>query len=88
MSDTPKTNSKISMCWLDANTRKEMVEADFARELERELNELKEWKESATKNLAEARRIAEAYRYVWDLVSAAVDTCPNTDPLPWEEREV
>jgi hypothetical protein len=34
------------------------------------------------KDLAEARRIAEAYRYVWQVVSAAVDTCPNTDPQP------
>jgi hypothetical protein len=34
------------------------------------------------KDLAEARRIAEAYRYVLQVVSSAVDTCLNTDPPP------
>jgi hypothetical protein len=33
----------------------------------------------------EARRIAEAYRDVWEMCSAAVDTCPNPDPLPWQD---
>jgi hypothetical protein len=32
----------------------------------------------------EARRIAEAYRQVWDKVFAAVDETPNPDPLPWK----
>ncbi len=31
-----------------------------------------------------ARRIAETYRRVWETCSAAVDTCPNHDPLPWD----
>jgi hypothetical protein len=34
----------------------------------------------------EAQRIARAYRVVWEQVSAAVDTCPNHDPLPWDLR--
>lgn len=31
----------------------------------------------------EARRIAEAYRSVWEKVSDAIDEAPNHDPLPW-----
>ena len=34
----------------------------------------------------EARRIAEAYRHVWELCSAAVDETPNYDPLPWQKK--
>jgi hypothetical protein len=34
----------------------------------------------------EAKRIARAYREVWEQVSAAVDACPNHDPLPWDLR--
>jgi hypothetical protein len=33
----------------------------------------------------EARRIAEAYRDVWEMCAAAVETCPNPDPLPWPD---
>jgi hypothetical protein len=32
----------------------------------------------------EARRFAEAYREVWEMVSTAVDQTPNPDPLPWK----
>jgi hypothetical protein len=35
--------------------------------------------------LDEARRIAEAYRTVWESCAAAVETCPNPDPLPWSK---
>lgn len=31
----------------------------------------------------EARTFAEAYRRVWEKVTAAVDETPNSDPLPW-----
>jgi len=50
----------------------ECVPADFARRLERERDE--------------ARRIAEAYRKVWEICSNAVDTTPNWDPLPWKRK--
>lgn len=35
----------------------------------------------------EARRIAEAYRDVWEMCTAAVETCPNPDPLPWKKED-
>lgn len=31
----------------------------------------------------EARQIAEHYRAFWERVEAAIDDCPNGDPLPW-----
>lgn len=57
-------------------------------EIERLTEILSAWKlSSVARELAaqrdEARRIAEAYRRVWELCSAAVDETPNGDPLPW-----
>lgn len=42
MSDTPRTDAKMMLRWVDAANRKELIEADFARELERENAMLRE----------------------------------------------
>jgi len=60
-------------------------------ELQRRLHDLHESSDRLRNRIGElererdeARRIARAYRVVWEQVSAAVDTCPNPDPLPWD----
>ena len=52
----------------DGRTSK-LVPVEFARKLERERDE--------------ARQFAEHYRAFWERVEAAIDDCPNGDPLPW-----
>lgn len=71
MSDTPKTDEQAVRPWMDLQNM-----TTFARQLERENTTL-------LKERDEARRIAGAYRRVWELCAAAVDETPNHDPLPW-----
>lgn len=38
----------------------------------------------AQKELNEARLFAENLREFWERIEAALDDCPNGDPLPWK----
>jgi hypothetical protein len=61
------------------------IDVKLCETLEKEILTQREEIEVLRAALDEARRIAEAYRTVWESCAAAVETCPNPDPLPWNK---
>ena len=72
-SKTPETDSAQLREYHSNPEAPRVVYADFARMLERERDE--------------ARKFAEEYRRVWEMVSDAIDETPNHDPLPWVSQK-
>ena len=72
---TPESYNKDMIEMLQEEVKCLKSTRDF---LEANLKELRS-------QVQEARRIAEAYREVWEDCSRAVDKCQIPDPLPWKE---
>ena len=64
-----------------------MTTQEYFDTIEKDNARLHEENQKLKEELKEARRLAEAYREVWELCSRAVDQCPNDDPLPWESNK-